>query len=291
MTDQRPQTDSKRNVKRIILGIASTIGVAVIGFLVNQYGPDTVHGIDKGVSWVVHGGSSSPVRACDDPVCIDSVKLQWDVTHGDTVVFPKPLQISNSELSKISSYFQSIQGPRAFYRWAHAHGAVDPNSVFVQLVVTGNRNHEVRITSMQASGRCGPPLTGTMMFSQSAGGEYSIPIGFDLDKPDPNARLYYPMSGRFGGDYFATQTVSLKPHEQQTFEIVGISTHHYCRFSIKLTVLDGNRSVVETVQNGHQPFEVSGTLPLRQYQSVYLGGISKCRAGPYWIRESSCQST
>jgi hypothetical protein len=267
----------RRNAK-----VVGSIAVAALSGLVGAW-VIWIAGPPSPASTSAPGSTQS--EPAGPPVDVDSVTLQRYTIQGETVLFAKQFQISNTELNRLSKDMTGeIQGENAFYAWARANGGVDPNVVFIQLVVTGNRNHKIRIIDMQAHGTCGPPLTGTMMESQPAGGDNSIFIGFDLDKRDPEAKIFHPTAGGFGGYYFRGKTVSLEPHEQQTFEIAGVSTRYYCTFNIELTVLDGHKQVIETIQNGHQPFKVSGTLPLSRYHAAYLGGISRCRAGAYWMK-------
>lgn len=233
------------------------------------------------------GTSTSASSMSGAPVRVDSISIQPNVNHGQTFVFSKALQLGKAELHSLTNLSeQSIQGSDDFYAWARNHGGVDPDQVHIQLVLSGNRDYEVRIIGMRAVGVCGPPLTGTMMAYGSEGGEESIGIGFNLDKDDPNAKYYHGIS--FGGDYFMDKTVSLKHSEQQAFEIVGSSLEHSCNFKIQLIILDGTRQISKTIgygKNGNKSFSVSGVLPPTRYKAFYGGGIANsCPPHFEWMR-------
>jgi hypothetical protein len=239
--------------------------------------------------WIAESGGSStftPVMS-GPPVRVDSVLLQPNIDQGQTFVFPKALKFSKAELRSLTNLSgltdRSIQGPDTFYTWARNHDGVDPNQVLIQLVLSGNSTHEVRIVGMHAVGTCRSALTGTMMAYGSEGGEQSIGIGFNLDTGDPNARSY--NNGNFGSDYFLNKTVSLKPNEQQAFEIIGVSRLHYCQFRIQMVVLNGTKYVTETISNGGKPFRVTGTLSPTRYAVFYGGGIANsCPPHFDWMR-------
>jgi hypothetical protein len=72
--------------------------------------------------------------------------------------------------------------------------------------------------------------------------------------------------------------VALNHDEQFTFDILATTALHYCQFSLKMTVVDGTRTVTETLNNHGKPFQVTATIGPSQnpdfsrYSVVYLGG-------------------
>ena len=63
-----------------------------------------------------------------------------------------------------------------------------------------------------------------------------------------------------GKDFFGTHTVSLRQGEQFTFEVDASTTKHFCKFTLAMTVLDGDKTVTENVTNNGQPFQVTAML-------------------------------
>lgn len=230
------------------------------------------------------GGSAPKPTATGLPVKVDSVSLQ-PLGEVPSMVFPDALQLNKAKLQSLSQLVtDNIQGSNYFYSWAQSHGGIDPDKTVIQLIVSGNRDQEVRIIGMRAVGAsCGPPLTGTLMEYVGAGGGIpDISLGFNFDKSDPNARSY-AGGGPWGGDYFLQNTVPLNPGEQKVFEIAGVTKLHDCNFRIQLTILDGTNKISETIGNGNKPFSVSAMLSPEQYKVFYGGGIGmNCNSG--WAR-------
>lgn len=208
------------------------------------------------------------------PVAIAAVNLERDEgVQGLSFVFPKRLSINSSELNYINSSLGSLGNSPHYYSWARANGGVDPNVTLIQLILRGNRKFPVRILNMHAVGHCTSPLSGTYFEWGTAGADFSTRIGFNLDKADPAAQQW-EMYNTFGGSYFESYTVSLKEGEEHVFQIAGMAKYHYCAFKIQLTVLTNNGITTETVDNKGRPFEVSGTLPWRDYRELYGGGVA-----------------
>ena len=68
------------------------------------------------------------------------------------------------------------------------------------------------------------------------------------------------VQGKTISDYFGHNTVSLSNGEQFTFDIHVSTALHYCQFSFDMTVVDGTKTVVETVNNHDAPFRVTARL-------------------------------
>ncbi|HTX83302.1 MAG TPA: hypothetical protein VME44_14025 [Streptosporangiaceae bacterium] len=221
-------------------------------------------------------------RTGGPPVAVVSVSLQRNGAYqGETFIFQNKLNLTNLQLADLNRSNSEL-GQSAFYdSWARAHGGVDPGTVIIQLILAGNRSYPVRIVNMNPVGTCTAPLDGTILDSPPAGEDDSALIGFNLDSPDPVAETYSEAQG-FGQSYFEAKTVTLQYPQQQVFEIVGVTAHHFCQFRIQLTVLEAHKTVRETIGNGSRPFIVSGGLPLTDYKEVYIGGVMtvQCPGAP-----------
>ncbi len=104
-------------------------------------------------------------------------------------------------------------------------------------------------------------------------------LTLNLDKP-------YTRPGYFLGegyqrphaDYFGHFTVLLKRNEQFTFDIIASTRVHYCEFTLNMQVLDGTRTVTETISDNGRPFRVTAGLYNNQaggfarYKNVYFQG-------------------
>jgi hypothetical protein len=102
-------------------------------------------------------------------------------------------------------------------------------------------------------------------------------MGFDLDTPDPNA---HKANGGYVAPepYFDTTTISLAPGEKQVVDMVAVTIRHFCRYTFAMTVLDGNKSSTETLNDKGKPFKVSALEKgppslFEHYRSTYIGGV------------------
>jgi hypothetical protein len=133
---------------------------------------------------------------------------------------------------------------------------------------------------------CGPPLTGTLLFSPNAGGDADIRLGFNLDSDNTEA---YAATGwdatAWKPDYFANFTVSINPGSQQVFNLRTWVSKFSCEFRFKMTVLDGEKKVTELVDDQGQPFRVSAGLPsLSRYSVLYVGGVESPAGNDSYVR-------
>src|SRR5438046_9011394 len=102
-------------------------------------------------------------------------------------------------------------------------------------------------------------LSGAVIVPAGGGPGPRVGIGFGLDAKSPVPRSIVDV-GTFGdGNYFQTNTVSLRHGEQQTFEVIAKTKLHYCEFQLLLTVLDDGQTLTQTVDNGGRPVRVTRT--------------------------------
>ncbi|WP_157433226.1 hypothetical protein [Actinomadura rifamycini] len=208
------------------------------------------------------------------PVKVDSVALQSNVDlKGDSFAFPQPVTATPDQLRDIS--------PFDLGSWARPRGGVDVGMVMAQIVLTGNRKTPIRILDMRAASKCSAPLTGTLFYSPTAGVDDTIRVAFNLDQPNPQARVWSGWEKGFGDLYFDSKTVSLKHKEQQTFQVLGITEQKSCEFRIQLSVLTGGKTVTKLVGNGSKPFKVTALMEqakaatgdFSDYHQLYVGGV------------------
>ena len=196
-------------------------------------------------------------------------------------VIPRPLALSASQLASLNSLNQSTP---AFQHWFATRGAVAANGLLVELVVQGNRDDPVRIVNMQPVVSCHAPLTGTLFYSPSAGADTNTQLILNLDNPLGQPHYIANVNGQIssGVNYFEHFTVSLKRNEQFTFLVSAYTTKQYCEFSLKMTVLDGSRTLTETVSDNGKPFQVTSIYnqnslnagAFARYRELYVGGVA-----------------
>jgi hypothetical protein len=89
------------------------------------------------------------------------------------------------------------------------------------------------------------------------------------------------QGGSLEPDYFGTYSVSLQYGRQYTFQVTATTSHHYCQFTLRATVIDNGTTRQETITDDGQPFRVTsfpsapeptGRGAFAAYGDLYLGG-------------------
>lgn len=205
-------------------------------------------------------------------VSVNSVNTFRSDATGSSVVFPAGTDFTTADLAELNAEQDSVA-------WLEGRGGVAVGTVYIQIALSGNRSAPVRITDISVSPTCGKPLDGLLFESPPAGADDSISVFFDLDDVDPTATL-------LGSDgkaeaYFPARTISLAEGEQQLVLVTATTQKQFCEFTVDLTVLEGDSTVVQRISMPDDtPFMVSASVPEREYESVYLGGVI-C---PTWVK-------
>lgn len=221
-------------------------------------------GVTVAATW--HPGPPAPPKHHGPAVRIDSVGVQRTPAQAGTYVFPQGLRLSPAELASLN---RLQDGDAAYDAWFTSRGGVGPFISKVQLIVRGNADQPARLTDIAVDKTCRAPLDGTLFDSPTAGNDSSILINFDLD----SARSVAKAPG--GGDFFAQHTISLRPGEVQAIEISSVTEHHFCQYTLRLTVLVGDRTTVQTVSDHGRPFQVTAMQPHNsRYHALYVGGVA-----------------
>jgi hypothetical protein len=185
---------------------------------------------------------------------------------GESVVFARGTSFAATDLAELNAQAD----PTA---WLESRGGVAPGTVFVQLVLAGNRKNPVRIIDMSPIAVCQEPLDGLLFEDPPAGNDESIRIDFDLDARGA-AGTAHEADGTTGAPFFPGHTISLGPGEQQVLIATASTKKHSCEVRFALTVLDGStRSTVQVPAADQPGFAVTAALPEDAYQAVYLGGV------------------
>lgn len=226
-----------------------------------------------------HTPSPTPTHPAGPPVSVDLVQVEHTDLH-NTWIFPQAVILSGDQLARLNALPKDSD---AQHRWFRQQGGVDPGSVDLKIVVHGNADRPVRIVGMMAVPRCGPPLTGTLFESPSAGSEDTIKIGLDLDETDPRGKTLINDS-EWGGDYFQQKTISLKRDEEIAFQVIAKTQKHYCEFSIALDVLSNGKLIGQSIDDHGKPFKVSArNIDYASYQKMYIGGVANPDPDGKWL--------
>ena len=209
------------------------------------------------------------------PVSVDQVMEFRSDMYGDSVAFPRGASFTDADLAQLNQIDQEVGGVDSV-EWLESRGGVAPDIVLIQLAVSGNRAETVRMTNLEVRPDCSAPLDGLWFEDPPAGADDSIRMHFDLDDLNPVAKVSSMEGAPTEGaeDYFPARTVSLEEGEQQVIIVSASTEEKYCSFFLEMTVLEGSETSTHRVaMPDGSPFEVTASLPLEQYEAVYLGGV------------------
>ena len=174
--------------------------------------------------------------------------------------------------------------------------AVDTAAV-VQLTLRGNRPYPVLVTGMQVVKQCGPPMRGTLFYSPAAAQPSNAMIGFNLDKPIPQADTV-TSGGNLGPSYFLLQHISLNDAQDTQGVSIEATTAGSCSFRLVMQVFDGSKTSYETVDDSTtigtgSPFRITRMINesdepnIAAYGLVYIGGVVDSQCHDAWTRVNS----
>lgn len=198
-------------------------------------------------------------------VSVDSVSTYRSDATGRSTVFAAGTPFTSADLDELNQSEDDVA-------WLEGRGGVPVQSVYIQLVLSGSRSDPVRITEIGVSPTCRAPLDGLLFENPPAGADDSISVFFDLDDADPVAMLL--RDDGTAEPYFPARTLSLAKGEQQVVLVTASTNESSCTFTLDLTVLERDETRVQKVSmpNG-SPFAVTASVPDREYEDVYLGGV------------------
>lgn len=212
-----------------------------------------------------------------DPVTVSGVETyRSDMVGGSVAFAADDTPFDEGTLADLND----SQEPTA---WLEERGGSAVGSVFIQMVLTGNRTETVRILDIGVIHTCGEPLDGMLFLSPPAGGEDSIKIYFDLDSAQPRAMVTEnPWDPEIPPvPYFPDRTISLADGEQQVVLVQADTRRQSCSFTLDLQVLDSGETKKQLVHApGNSEFKVTANIPETEYEEVYLGGVI-C---PSWVK-------
>ncbi|GGN13605.1 hypothetical protein GCM10011609_62710 [Lentzea pudingi] len=215
--------------------------------------------------------SSAQISTAEAPIAVESVAYMKASEPHHHFVFPDPLALSADEMAELSA---TNGNGKAYEDWALAHDGVYPNSVKLQIGLRATSRETLNITDVRIVKECRDPLSGTLLYSPTAGPTGSIAMFFDLDADYPVALDAPDGQGYFTGT--AAQTIQLVPGEVATL-LLDVSTRKsYCtfRFDLVLNPGGGRPELVKSVDYNGKPFAVSATTDFSVYRAIYAGGVA-----------------
>lgn len=246
--------------QRPLIWLTGLVVAAVGGFLT-----DSMKDVFQG--WSDRASTSGPA------VMVSQVATYRSDAVGASVAFPRDTVFGDSALTDLNAVRQTNSGSAGSdTSWLEERGGVAVGSVFIQMVVTGNRSTPVRVMNVEVVPECGPPLDGLLFLDPPAGADLSVRLWFDLDEQHPTA-MDASADDADPLPYFPDRTISLSRGEEQVLLVEARTTQKYCSFSLRLTVLDeGATQQQEVALPDGSRFQVTARLPENNYDRVFLGG-------------------
>ncbi|MGV9613188.1 hypothetical protein [Nocardia xishanensis] len=176
-------------------------------------------------------------------------------------------------------------------------GGVRLSPVDLEIVLTGQRDHEIRILNIAPIiTRRGEPLGGTAFILGGQGQAPTIPMAMNFDELNPVPReVIGPRSPelKFGEPYFDRQKITLKNDEREVIFMPLRITRYSVEFTLKIDYAIGAEEKSLTLDNGGAPFVLTGHRgdPLADradYEAAYTmrGDFSICEVDPKHMRLS-----
>ncbi len=204
--------------------------------------------------------------------------------------FPHEYLPNRDQLNHISSLIESSTpaSRSAFVRWFSSRQAYEVGGANTQLVIQNSRDYSIRIIDMNVVKSCQRPLVGTLFFGAGGAEDATVGIGFNLDSSNTDAETARGIGWEdWIPGYFTNYTISLKPGEQQVFDVYTATTYQACTYRLQVTILDGERKVYQFIGDGDQPFRVTAmpggkSAPIfSDYRFMYLGGAASPHNGAF----------
>lgn len=145
----------------------------------------------------------------------------------------------------------------AWYEWARHAGAV-PTELIVEVTVQGRSEAEVTLTDLRVRvvGRQ-PAPAGVLFGPAMGGGDTFRAAAADLDDEPPVLGTYGGRPGNRVSPLEFPYRISIS--DAETFHIVGQAEECLCDWVIDLSWASEGRTGTVTIDDGGQPFRVSGS--------------------------------
>jgi len=257
--------------KRPFLLLAGFIG-ALLAAIATAFGTGAgdalFHSFSEGTPTVVTGPALS----------VNVYHETFSDNANGAIAFPNTLKLTQADLRSINA-----SGGTGIARWLSGRGGYE-NLTEIKLTVTGRRPCRILDIRADILSRA-TPLSGTLFEVPPPGGTGGAPsyvFTFDLDGTNPAALMLptYPGSPKLA-PYFKTNTFTLAPGEQQTFQIYAATSEYAVRWEIGMTILDGNKVINDIVKdNGGVPFRTTATTSL--FGTNLLTGAIPQKAGAFY---------
>lgn len=176
-------------------------------------------------------------------------------------------------------------------------GGIRLSRVDLEIVLTGQREHEIRILDIKPIiTRRSEPAGGTAFLLGGQGQRPTIPMAINFDEPNPVPREVinpgmYEL--KFGDPYFDNQKITLKNDEREVILMPLRITRYSVEFTLKIDYAVDAEEKSVTLDNNGTPFLLTGYRGIpgadtADYEAAYTMGndFSICEMDPQHLRQS-----
>lgn len=197
----------------------------------------------------------------------DSLRRGPDITVNESLFYPNegvplPTVVTGNyqpsrELVAALARPMGVTSPSAEKQIREA-GGVDIEDVFIRVVLRGNRNEPILILGVRPVDlQRDKPLNGVLFEIGAQGENGNIQMGFNLDRPAPEAVNVTGGGSLTTAPFFESHSISLADHESAVL-VVEVATKCYsAKFKLAVDYMIGNKTKHEVISNNGSPFMVT----------------------------------
>jgi hypothetical protein len=155
--------------------------------------------------------------------------------------------------------------------WKDKFDLVAAGSVTWEIVLQTYRDERIEITNMMPAlegGRCGGPLTGSLLFNDSAGEIGKIALAIEIDSERPVFMAQFDRSSPWV-PYFQHRQIGLEKGKKETILLTASANSGHCRWHIRADyyAAGSKRSQMLGRPDG-KPLEVTAVTSCDQYDLI-----------------------
>lgn len=285
---RRRTKQASKELKRSVTWAGGILVAGILGLVATGV-------IPKVVSQFVNGASIE-----------DSLRPGPDISINESMFYPDgpsvPIPtVASGNYRPSSQLVRALGRPMAVTSAAverqirQSHG-VDVEDIFIRTVLQSDRNQRILVLNVQpVQVERSLPLNGTLFAIGGQGEDPNIQMGFNLDKPDPQA-VNVVGQRPTNTPYFEGHSISLDNGEEVVLIVEAETECFTVKFKLAVDYLIGGADKQEVISNHGKPFEVTafryGHNNIMSYKHIFAlqGNFSATQPSPSELARSYRQT-
>jgi hypothetical protein len=262
------------HIRTKFIAAVGAVALLIVGAVVSPLGEKIVELIWPSEAEAVLADSVTAGAGCTSGGPPVSVSLSYDF-RGSWWATPDKLPATVLDELNASEATDEVLTPHRPVRSAERAGTP------LRLAITGCGAKAVVITGMRPTvSKREAPLAGSLVRSQGQGEIEVLDIGFDLDAREPEALTFDGRMLTFGGPYFDSKVIEVKPGETIPISVMAVTKKSYVEWTVAFdTLVDGNAWTFSVTPPGGAP--VRSNALSEHYRSAYNLDFA-ARPRPLW---------